>query len=169
MGREVAITRVEHTAADLRRAAWLHPGPVACRLLAIAHVLDGLSRAEAARLCGVDRQTLCDWVHRYNAEGIEGLSSRKGSGRPARLSADGMAKLKALALAGPDPAKHGVVRWRCVDLQSVLREEFAVQVHERTVGKLLRKLELTRLQPRPHHPKKDGAAQEAFKKTSPPL
>ena len=78
-----------------------------------------------------------------------------------------MTQLKSLVVAGPDPAKHGVVRWRCADLQIVLREAFKVEVHERTVGKLLRRLHLPRLQPRPHNPKLDLAAQEAFKKTLP--
>ena len=71
-------------------------------------------------------------------------------------------------VAGPDLAVHGVVRWRCVDLCGVIAARFEVVVHERTVGKLLRRLGLTRLSVRPRHPKKDAAAQEAFKKTSRP-
>lgn len=112
----------------------------------------------------MDRQTLRDWVHRFNADGVAGLSSRTSPGRPAVLSSEQMIQLKSLVVAGPDPAKHGVVRWRYVDLQTVIREEFKIEVHERTVGKLLRRLHLTRLQPRPHNPKLDLAAQEAFKK-----
>ena len=167
MDAEITITRLEHTAVELRRQAREHEGRVACRILAIAPVLDGLSRREAAQLCGMDRQTLRDWVHRYNADGVAGLSSRTSSGRPAALSSEQMTQLKSLVVAGPDPTKHGVVRWRCADLQIVLREAFKVEVHERTVGKLLRRLHLPRLQPRPHNPKLDLAAQEAFKKTLP--
>ena len=89
-------------------------------------------------------------------------------GRPAALSAEQMEDLKALVLAGPDLAVHGVTRWRCVDLCAVIADRHGVVVHERTVGKMLRRMGLTRLQPRPYHPKKDGAAQEAFKKTLPP-
>lgn len=58
----------------------------AARILAIAMVLDGFSREEAARLCGMDRQTLPDWVHRYTKEGLDGLADRVRSGRPASLS-----------------------------------------------------------------------------------
>ena len=76
-----------------------------------------------------------------------------------------MAELKALVLKGPDPEKHGVVRWRCVDLRAEVARRFTVEVTERTIGKWLRKLDLTRLQPRPFHPNKDEAAQAAFKKT----
>jgi len=169
MGAEVAITLLEHTASDLRQLARHNKGRVACRILAIAHIMDGASRSEAAQLCGMERQTLRDWVHRYNAQGIAGLSSRTGPGRPCALSTEQMAQLKALVVAGPDPSKHGVVRWRCADLRGVIQEQFEVAVHERTVGKLLRRPHLTRLQPRPHNPKQDLAAQEAFKKTFPRL
>ena len=167
MGAVVAVTREEPSAAELRQqAARCGDGRVACRMLAIAHVLDGRSRAEAARLCGMDRQTLRDWVHRYNADGIQGLSNRTSPGRPAALDPEQMARLKTLVLAGPNRATHGVVRWRCSDLRGVIVEAFEVELHERTVGKLLRKLRLTRLQPRPHNPKRDVEAQEAYKKTS---
>jgi len=112
----------------------------------------------------MERQTLRDWVHRYNADGITGLRSSHGPGKPPSLSPEQMAELKATVLKGPDPEKHGVVRWRCVDLRAEVARRFTVEVSERTIGKWLRKLDLTRLQPRPYHPKKDEAAQEAFKK-----
>jgi transposase len=136
--------------------------------LAIAHLLDGMSRAEAASACGMDRQSLRDWVHRYNAQGIAGLSDALRSGRPPSLSDDQLSELKDLVLAGPDLERDGVVRWRCIDLRSVIKERYEVEIHERTVGKLLRRMGMTRVQPRPYHPRKDADAQRAFKKTSPP-
>lgn len=78
-----------------------------------------------------------------------------------------MAELKELTLKGPDPEKHKVVRWRCFDLREEVVRRFTVTVSERTIGTWLRKMDLTRLQPRPFHPKKDEGAQKAFKKTSP--
>ena len=57
------------------------------RLLALASILDGACRDEAARNAGMDRQTLRDWVHRYNAEGVEGLLDRPRSGRELRFAA----------------------------------------------------------------------------------
>ena len=115
----------------------------------------------------MDRQTLCDWVHRYNATGIDGLKSRRSPGRAPALSAAQVAELRALVVAGPDPAEHRVVRWRCVDLQAEVLRRFSVEVHESTIGRWLHELRLTRLQPRPGHPKKIAEAEEAFKKTSP--
>jgi transposase len=165
----VLITREEMSSSDLRHAAArCSDGRVACRMLAIAHVLEGKSRTEAAQSCGMDRQTLRDWVHRYNQAGLAGLSNLSGAGRPAALTPEQMAELRVVVLAGPDPGTQGLVRWRCTDLQGIIAERFAVSVHERTVGKLLRRLGLSRLKPRPHNPKRDEAAQEAFKKTSPP-
>ena len=165
MGVAIAVTRLEHVPAELRNLAKGQDGAVACRILAIAHILDGASRARAAALCGMDRQTLRDWVHRFNADGIDGLTSKTAPGRSPALSDEQMAELRQVVLAGPDLAKDGVVRWRCCDLQGVIAERFAVTLHERTVGKLLRRLRLTRLQPRPHNPKRDEAAQEVFTKT----
>jgi transposase len=167
MSKAIAITRLERSAADLRREARkTDDGSVVRRLLAIALVLDGASRAEAAERSGMDRQTLRDWVHRYNADGVPGLISRTGGGPPPALTEQQMAELWAIVVKGPDPEKDQVVRWRCVDLRGEIARRWSVTLHERTVGKLLRRLQLTRLQPRPFHPKKDAEAQEAFKKTS---
>jgi transposase len=165
----VAVTRDDLDSAGLRAAAvGTSDAKQARRLLALALVLDGHPRLFAAQAGGMDRQTLRDWVHRYNAHGIEGLRDTRNKGRAPALTGEQMRELQALVLAGPDLAEDSVVRWRCVDLRAQIKARFEVEMHERTVGKLLRRLRMTRLQPRPHHPKRDLAAQEAFKKTSPP-
>jgi transposase len=167
MSRAIAITNLEYSAADLRRLmSKRKDGQVVRRLLALALIMEGWSRTEAAEQSGMERQTLRDWVHRYNAEGLAGLSSRVGSGPTPLLSEAQMAELKALVVKGPDPETDQVVRWRCIDLRDKIAQRFGVDVHKRTVAKWLRPLELTRLQPRPFHPKKNEAAQETFKKTS---
>jgi transposase len=164
----VAITRTEHTAADLRQAAArTRDADAARRMLALALILDGGSRAEAAQTCGMDRQTLCDWVHRYNAEGLAGLSDRPHPGRPPRLTPAQMRMLEAVVETGPDPDRDGVVRWRRIDLRDLIATRFGVSFHERTVGKLLDKLNFAHLSVRPQHPESDPEAQEAFKKTLP--
>jgi transposase len=130
-------------------------------------VLDGHPRSEAASSNGMDRQTLRDWVHRYNAAGVAGLKTRPIPGRTPFLTEQQMAELYELVIKGPDLATDKVVRWRCVDLMAVVKCRFSVEVHESTIGKWLHQLGLTRLQPRPVHPKKDPEAETAFKKTSP--
>lgn len=167
MGRAITITNLDHSASDLRRLmSKQKDGAVVRRLMALALILEGQSRTEAARQSGMERQTLRDWVHRYNAEGLSGLSSRVGPGPAPLLDGAQMAALKELVVNGPDPETDRVVRWRCIDLCDKIEQRFRVKVHKRTVAKWLRRLELTRLQPRPFHPRKNAAAQETFKKTS---
>ena len=163
----VAITRTDMSAAQLRAEAGCAKSPaVVRRLLALAQVLDGVDRETAAKNSGMDRQTLRDWVHRYNSGGLAGLANRKGKGRPPKLTAEQKLAFKQIVETGPELAVDKVVRWRCADLKRVLEERFEVAVHERTVGKLLDLLGYRRLSVRPQHPKSDPEAQEAFKKTS---
>jgi transposase len=165
----VMISRTENSAAELRGlAVKSRDAAQGRRLLALAMVLEGSSREDAARQAGMDRQTLRDWVHRYNEMGVDGLRSRRAPGPAPKLTAAQMQEFRAVVVAGPDPAVHHVVRWRCVDLRDEVVRRFEVTVQERAIGKWLRKLGLTRLQPRPYHPKKEPAAEEAFKKTSVP-
>ena len=168
MGAAVAITRLDMTASDLRAVAGREKdGSAARRMLAVAMVLDGADRKTAAETCGMDRQTLRDWVHRYNAEGLSGLHDLKLPGPTPKLTAEQQAELAGLVEAGPDPACHGVVRWRRVDLRDELERRFGVALHERSVGKVLAKLGYCRLSVRPRHPQTDEEAQAAFKKTLP--
>jgi putative transposase len=168
MGAALKITRTEHSPEELRRlASKCRDGEQVRRLLAIALVLEGHSRTQAAEQNGMERQTLRDWVHHYNESGIDRLLSRESSGRRPFLTQNQRAELKELVIAGPSLESHGVVRWRCVDLQAEVERRFDVRVHESTIGKWLHQLELTRLQPRPRHPKQEPQAQESFKKTSP--
>jgi transposase len=161
----VAITRLELSAADLRQAAArTQEAKVARRMLAIALVLEGGSRTDAAQTCAMDRQTLRDWVHRYNADGLDGLSDQpRRNGPLPRLSAEQQAEVEAWVDEGANLERDGVVRWRCVDLQQRIQQSFGVSFHERTVGKLLRKLSFRRLSVRPQHPKSDPEAQASFR------
>ena len=164
----IAITRRDMTAAELRSAAAKSRNAEAARrMLAIALVLEGVDRRTAAETCGMDRQTLRDWVHRYNAEGLAGLSNRRGAPRSRRLDPGQVAELVSWLEAGPDRAVDGLVRWRRQDLRARIASAFGVELHERTVGKYLAALGCRRRSVRPRHPKTDPEAQEAFKKTSP--
>ena len=167
MSGAVRITRFDLSVGQLRQRARKEKNPlIVRRLLAIALVLEGLDRRSAAETCGMDRQTLRDWVHHYNAEGVAGLRERRTNGRKSPLGDMERQALAALVEAGPDPAVHGVVRWRRVDLQKVLKQEFGIEVHERSVGRYLAELGYRRLSVRPQHPDADVQEQEAFKKTS---
>jgi len=166
----VAITRTEHTAADLRRlASGSDDASVTRRLLALALVLDGRKREDAARLAGMDRQALRDWVHRYNADGVAGLAGRHGGGVAPGLSVEQEAEVAGWMRTGPDLAKDKVVRWRCADIQARIADLFGIRLHERTVGKLLHRLRFSHISTRPRHPKADLVAQASFRAGSVPL
>lgn len=117
----------------------------------------------------MDRHTLRGWVHRYNADGAPGLSSRWGPGRPPALNMTQMEELRSLVLEGPELERNKVVRWRCVDLRASIATRWSVTLTKGTIDKLLRRLRMTRLPPRPYHPKKDAAAEETLKKGLPRL
>lgn len=168
MSRAIAITRRDMTAAELRAAAARsRDARAARRMLAIALVLEGVDRKTAAETCGMDRQTLRDWVHRFNERGPEGLKDSWSKGHPPRLSAEQLAQLAEVVETGPERAVHGVVRWRRVDLQQIVAERFGVAYHERTIGKILKQLGFSHVSARPRHPAKDEETVAAFKKTSP--
>ena len=135
------------------------------RLLSLAAVRDGMERGEAAKIGGLDRQTLRDWVHRFNASGPDGLiDNRNASGPTTRLPPEQLRAFAKLVEAGPDREVDGVVRWRRVDLKPVIAERFGVDYHERTVGKLLKKLGFSHMSARPRHPAQDERIVEAYKK-----
>jgi transposase len=165
----VAITRDDLSASDLRRGAARCDDPgQARRALALALVLEGKSRTEAARSTGMDRQTLRDWVHRYNESGLAGLHNLPNPGAPPRkLAAEQEQQVAEWVRQGPDPERHKVVRWRLIDLRDEIAARFGVQLHERSVGKLLARLKFSHISARPRHPEQDAAAQEGHKKTSP--
>jgi transposase len=135
------------------------------RLLAIAAAYEGQDRSAAAKIGAMDRQTLCDWVRRFNAAGPDGLIDRKPAGAARRLTPEQEAELAALIEAGPEFARDGVVRWRCVDLRQLILTRWNIAYHERTIGKLLRRLGFRHISARPRHLGQDPAQIEEFKKT----
>ena len=165
----VRVTRLDVTAEDMRReAARSKDSTASRRMLAMALVLEGKSRAEAAESCGMDRQTLRDWVYRFNELGLAGLTNKPHSGGPqARLTGEQKAELMAWVQAGPNVEEDGLVRWRLVDLAARIKERFSVSMQARSVGRILHGLNFRRISVRPRHPKADLAAQEAHKKTLP--
>ena len=168
MSAALKITRDDFDAAGLRRqAARTRNSDIARRLLALALIVEGKSRAEAATVAGMDRQTLRDWVRRYNEFGVDGLADRKSSGRPPILSEDQLAQLAQWVRQGPDLQKDGIVRWRLSDLAVRISQEFHVAIAEGGVGKILRRLGFSHISVRPRHPRQDTQALEAHKKTLP--
>ena len=166
MGSALPI-RDDIPAAELRRLARLEEdGRVACRLLALANALEGTSRAAAAEQAGMDRQTLRDWVIRFNEAGVEGLCDRPRSGRPAWLGEGQLATLRSWVLRGPDPDRDGLSSWTANDLCRLVEARFGVAYSENGMLRLLHELGLSWQKTRPAHPQADPKAQQTFKKNS---
>ena len=125
MGTALDI-RDDLSPCELRRWARREArGRPAARAYAISNALEGTSRAEAARLAGMDRQALRDAVVRYNAEGLAGLNDRPKGHPPRRLTEGEEAALAAVILEGPDPERDGVCAWTRADLCRWLEANFA--------------------------------------------
>ena len=139
---------------------------------AVAGALEGMTRAEAARLAGMERQALRDAVLRYveprgspdNAEGLAGLHDRPQPGRPARLDMAQRETLHKLVLDGPDVEATGLSAWTLGELCREVEERWGIRYHEGHMSKVVRALGLSRRKARPSHPKADPAAREAFAK-----
>jgi transposase len=166
MGSALAI-RDDVPAAELRRLARLEDdGRIACRLIALANALEGMDRARAAEQAGMDRQTLRDWVLRFNQAGVEGLHDRPRRGRPSFLTEGQLATFKAWVLRGPDPERDGRSSWTAKDLCRLIEDRFSVSYSENGMLRLLHDLGLSWQKTRPVHPRADTKAQQAFKKSS---
>jgi transposase len=162
----VAIRR-DIEASELRRLARLErDGRVSSRLLALAAVLDGVSREQAARIGGMDRQTLRDWVHRFNEAGVAGLRDRARPGRPCLLAEELLPELAALIADGPQVERDGVVEFRLSHIRALSLRHFGADYSQGGMHAVLRRMGFSWLKPRPIHPKTDLAAQDTFKKTS---
>src|SRR3954470_14167409 len=168
MGAALAI-RDDLIPEVLRRYARHEPNRrAALRMLAIANALEGMSRAEAARLAGMERQALRDAVARYNAEGVAGLHDRPKPGRPQRLSEAEQAVLAARVFTDPDPGRDGTSAWTRADLCGWLAARFGKPFHPSSLSRVLRRLDLSRQKTRPVHPEADPKARERFEKRGRP-
>ena len=167
MGQAIAV-RADFTAVEVRRLAKrAKDAAQARRLLAIAAVLDGASREGAAKIGGMDRQTLRDWVIRFNDQGPNGLINIPSPGVPPKLGKKHRAFLARLVEEGPIPAVHGVVRWRACDLIMRLYEEFRLSVSDDTIYRVLKDLGFSHVSARPKAYKQDPDAMAAFKNVWP--
>ena len=163
MGGRGLTIRTDLPAAELRRLARRGKDrAAAARMRAIAGALEGMTRAEAARLAGMERQALRDAVVRYNAEGLSGLCSRRSPGRRSRLNEEQRAALRRVVLDGPEVEATGLSAWTLPELCREVEERWGVSYHPSHMGKLMRRLGLSRRKARPPHPKADAAAREAF-------
>ena len=136
------------------------------RMRGIAHELDGYDREEAARLADMSDQALRDAIKRLNSEGVDGLYDRPRSGRPRHLDEKQDAEIKAAVLAGPDIEAHGLSSFTLEDIRAMIAERHGAAYHIGYMGRVMKRLGVSRQKTRPSHPQKDPVAAAAFKKRS---
>jgi putative transposase len=158
----VYFFRSEPGAAELRRLARRESGRVCQRVLMIANMLEGMAPEEAARLVGLSRSGTYEWHNRYEEDGIEGLRDRRRPGRPPRVGAVTTARFKERIVAGAELQRDGVVAFRGVDAKQILKEEFDIDCSLSSIYRLLHRIKLSWLVPRPRHPQADATAQAEF-------
>ena len=162
MAAALEIRRDLFSPAELRSRARRERNPrTATRML--ANALEGLTRAEAARLAGMERQALRDAVIRYNAEGLEGLRDRQKPGRPPTLTDGEQAVLRAKILQRPGP-QDGCRECTLPALCRWIEARYAKRLHPASLSRIVRGLGLSRQKTRPIHPQTDLKAQAAFAK-----
>lgn len=136
------------------------------RLLALASIYDGGSRAGAARIGSVTVQIVRDWVVRFNERGPDGLINGKAPGKQSLLNDAQRAALAEVIERGPTPYLDDIVRWRLCDLAQWIWQEFRISVSEQTLSREVRAMGYRKLSARPRHYAQDPEAGEVFKKTS---
>jgi transposase len=143
MGGRGLTIRTDLPAAELRRLARREKDrAAAARMQAIAGALEGLPRAKAARLAGMERQALRDAVVRYNAEGLAGLYSRRSPGRRSRLDEEKRAALRQLVLDRPAVEVTGLSAWTLPELCREVEQRWGVSYHPGHMSKLMHRLGL---------------------------
>src|SRR4029077_15156499 len=135
--------RSEPGAAELRRVARRGSGRRCQRVLMIANMLEGMEHEDAARLAGLSRSAAYEWHNRYEEDGIEGLRDRPRPGRQPRVDAETSARFKERIVAGADLERDGVVAFRGVDAQRILKEEFNVDCSLSSTYRLLHRIQLS--------------------------
>ncbi len=158
----VYFFRREPGVAELRGLARRESGRVCQRVLMIANLLEGMEHEEAARLAGLSRSAAYEWHNRYEEEGVEGLRYRPRPGRQPRVDAATGTRFKERIVAGAELERDGVVAFRGIDAQRILKEEFEIDCSLSSTYRLLHRLELSWLAPRPRHPEAEATAQAGF-------
>jgi len=163
--RGLAIRADGARAPELRRLAKKEPRRrTAQRMLALAHAMEGMSRADAARAAGIERQALRDAVLRFNAQGLSGLGDRPYGRRPERLTEREQAVLVNRILRGPNPERGEPSRWTLPDLCRFIEARFGKTMLPQSMSRVVRRLGLSRQKARPVHPQRDARAVQAFAK-----
>jgi transposase len=163
-----SIMKVElyHTTSELKALFRKEPNPrLATRIRAVYLAMMDKAAPEIAKLLGYTRRTIQSWIYAYNRKGLEGLQEDVGRGNKAKLNLDQIQWLRQRIEQGP-AKQDGICVFHAADIQKIIRGQFGVVYHIRTVRKLLNHLGYRYVSSRPEHPKGNPQDRESFKKKS---
>lgn len=136
------------------------------RLHGVLLVAQGMTCPEVARLLGDAPRSVEYWVHRFQQQGLAGLTEAERSGRPPRLNATQMKEIDRVLRGKPSDAGMGVNLWDGKSLSAWIEKSYGVQLRVRQCQRVFRQLGFRLRKPRPVLAKADPAQQKAHKKNS---
>lgn len=139
-------------------------GRMRIRLLALSHIKDGASRAQAALYLKASRKSVNDWAKRFYEKGLDGLEEQPRTGRPCYLTAEQRAAFKEFVTQNSIKPNGGRLTGRT--LVNYIQEEYGVTYCLDNIYKLLKSLSFSWITSRSKHPKQSQEIQEDFKKNS---
>ena len=155
-----------HTTSELKKLFRKEKNPrIAVRLRAVYLAMMDKTAPQIAELLGYARRTVQNWIYAYNRQGIEGLKESSGRGNKSKLNEDQIQWLRQRIEQGPTE-KDRICVFHAVDIQRIIKKQFGINYHVRSVRKLLKRLGYSYVSSRPEHPKGDPQRRQAFKKKS---
>jgi len=153
-----------HATDELKKMFRTEQNPrLATRFRAIYLAMMDKTAPEIAELLGYTRRTIQNWVYAYNRKGIDGLKESSGRGSRCKLNEDQIQWLRQRIEEGPTE-QDGVCVFHAADIRKIIKKQFGVDYHVRSVRKLLKRMGYSYVSSRPEHPKSDKKVREAFKK-----
>ena len=155
-----------HTTSELKKLFRKEQNPrLAARIRAVYLALMDKTAPEIGCLLGYSRRTIQNWIYAYNRQGIEGLKESSGRGSKSKLNEDQIQWLRQRIEQGPAKEDELCV-FHAADIQRIIKKQFGISYHVRSVRKLLKRLGYSYVSSRPEHPKGDPKRRETFKKKS---
>ena len=137
---------------------------VRLRLIGLAHLRDGNTVTETAKMCRVQRSTIYDWLDRFEHGGIEALQDREGRGCKPKLPRSQHQAFKEAVLELQNCRPGG--RIKGLDVMNLMQEKLGIECSLDTVYRALARVDLVWISARSKHPMTDPVAQDTFKKSS---
>jgi len=137
---------------------------IGMRLYAIYQVSIGQPSRKLETLYNTSFKQICNWVHRFEEEGIEGLQDKPKSGRPSKLTKKQLSTIKELLLSSP-PTEFGynTSTWNGPILIDYVQKEYGILYKKAQIYNILKVLGFTFQKGRPSYPESDPEKQEIFK------